>query len=223
MTSEPTAMFKELGERVESAVLEGIGRSSARWQEKTPLKVDVLESDDAFLAVFDAPGVRREDVEVRFDENTVFVRIDRFRDFHDEFEMRLPGRGLSLDGSVDLPADAEVDAREADATVAQNGTLRVHIPKTESGRTVTVGDESGGGPHDTGAPADDDGDAAGVDHPVDEPTNDGSLDAERIDDAPDPDDTSDVGSDADPETGLDEEEIPDGPEDEEFDGLDDER
>ena len=216
MTGEPATMFKELGERVESAVLEGIGRSSARWQEKTPLKVDLLESDDAFLAVFDAPGVRREDVEVRFDENTVFVRIDRFRDFHDGFEMRLPGRGLSLDGSVDLPADAEVDAREADATVAQNGTLRVTVPKVESGRRVTVNDETGSGPHDTGAPVGDTDDgAAGVDHPVEEP-NDGSPDAERVGDGPtDPD-----GDDA--ETGLSEEEIPDGPEDDDFGGLDDE-
>ncbi|MFD1513502.1 Hsp20/alpha crystallin family protein [Halomarina rubra] len=189
-------MFKELGERVESAVLEGIGRSSARWQERTPLKVDLLESDDAYLAVFDAPGVRREDVEVRFDENTVFVRVDRFREFYDDYEMRLPGRGLSLDGSVDLPADADVDAREADATVTQNGTLRVHIPKTESGREVTVGDESV--PHDTA-----DEDATGA--------------AESTTDT---DSTADVGSDADTETGLSEEEIPDGPEDDEFDGVD---
>lgn len=185
-------MFKELGERVESAVLEGIGRSSARWQERSPLKVDLLESDEAFLAVFDAPGVRREDVEVRFDENTLFVRIDRFRDFYDDYDMRLPGRGLSLDGSVDLPAEASVDAREADATVTQNGTLRVRIPKTEAGREVTVDDESV--PHDTADDADDtanasDGDAA--------------------------DDGDDVGSANDAETGLSEEDIPDGPEDDE--------
>lgn len=175
-------MFKELGERVESAVLEGIGRSSARWQERSPLKVDLLESDEAFLAVFDAPGVRREDVEVRFDENTLFVRIDRFREFYDDYDMRLPGRGLSLDGSVDLPAEASVDARDADATVSKNGTLRVRIPKTETGREVTVDDESV--PLDTT-------------------------------DASDEDATDDVGSANDAETGLSEEDLPDGPEDDE--------
>ncbi|WP_247413556.1 Hsp20/alpha crystallin family protein [Halomarina salina] len=214
-------MFKELGERVESAVLEGIGRSSARWQEKTPLKVDLLESEDAFLAVFDAPGVHREDVEVRFDENTVFVRIDRFRDFHDEFDMRLPGRGLSLDGSVDLPADAEVDAREADATVTQNGTLRVHVPKTESGRSVTVGDEPGDGPLDGGAPGSG-GDATGADDgPVEVSTGDAGVDTDESDDTDLGSDSTDLGSDdADPETGLSEDEVPDGPEDDEFDGLD---
>jgi len=182
-------MFKELGERVESAVLEGIGRSSARWQERSPLKVDLLESDEAFLAVFNAPGVRREDVEVRFDENTLFVRIDRFREFYDDYDMRLPGRGLSLDGSVDLPPEASVDAREADATVTQNGTLRVRIPKTESGREVTVDDESI--PHDTG----------------DDATDTSDEDAT--------DDDEDVGSANDAETGLSEEDIPDGPEDDE--------
>jgi HSP20 family protein len=193
MTGQSQNMFKELGERVESAVLEGIGRSSARWQERTPLKVDLLESDDAFLAVFDAPGVRREDVEVRFDENTLFVRIDRFRDFYDDYDVRLPGRGLSLDGSVDLPADASVDAREAEATVTQNGTLRVRIPKTESGREVTVDDESV--PHDTG-----DDSTASDEHDGD----DGSQ-------------SDDVETANDTETGLSEEEIPDGPEDDAFD------
>jgi HSP20 family molecular chaperone IbpA len=195
-------MFKQLGERVESAVLEGIGRSSARWQEKSPLKVDLLESDDAFLAVFDAPGTRREDVEVRFDEHTLFVRVDRFREFYDEYDMRLPGRGLSLDGSVDLPADTEVDAREADATITQNGTLRVHIPKTASDRAVTVVEES---VHD----ADEN---SGTDGPAGSHEGDVGTDTDTGDDTA----ADEAG------TGLSEEEIPDGPEDDGFDRSDDE-
>ena len=70
------------------------------------------------------------------------VRIDRFRDFYEGFEMRFPGRGLSLDGSATLPDDAAVDADDATATLADNGTLRVTIPKDEQGHTVTVEDET---------------------------------------------------------------------------------
>jgi hypothetical protein len=46
--------------------------------------------------------------------------------------MRFPGRGLSLEGEVELPDGAAVDADRADATVTQNGTLEVLIPKAPS-------------------------------------------------------------------------------------------
>lgn len=131
-------MFKELGERVESTVLDGIGKASSRVQENKPLRADLLESEDHFLAVFDAPGATSEDVEVRFDAGTVKVRIDRFRDFYEGFDMRVPGRGLSLHGSVDLPDDDAVDARAADAMLTRTGTLRVRIPKVEDSGPVTV-------------------------------------------------------------------------------------
>lgn len=124
-------MFKELGERVESTVLDGIGKASSRVQENKPLHADLLESEDHFLVVFDAPGATSEDVEVRFDQGTVKAHIDRFRDFYEGFDMRVPGRGLSLHGSVDLPEDAVVDARGADAMLTKTGTLRVRIPKLE--------------------------------------------------------------------------------------------
>jgi hypothetical protein len=71
----------------------------------------------------------------------VQVRIDRFRDFFEGFDMRFPGRGLSLDGSAELPADAAVDAESASATLKANGTLHVTIPKTSAGRDVAVSEE----------------------------------------------------------------------------------
>lgn len=138
-------MFKDLGDRVEGAVLEGIGKASSRVQETKPLRADLLESEDTFLAVFDAPDITSDDVEVRFDDNTVRVSLERFRDYHEGFEMRIPGRGLSLHGSIDLPEDAEVDAREAEATLTRNGTLQVRIPKArpdaETGADVAVDGE----------------------------------------------------------------------------------
>ena len=122
-------MIREVGESVGRAVLDGIGRASSRVQERKPLPADVLESDDAFLVVFDAPGVSAGDVEVSFEANTLSVRLDRFREFHDGYEMRFPGRGLGLTGSVELPEETPVEADQAAATVTQNGTLEVRIPK----------------------------------------------------------------------------------------------
>jgi HSP20 family molecular chaperone IbpA len=133
--------LKEIGESAAREVLERIGRGVSKVQERRPLAYDLLESDDAYLVVFDAPGVTRSDLQVRFVDSEVQVRIDRFRDFFEGFDMRFPGRGLSLDGSAELPADAAVDAESASATLKANGTLHVTIPKTSAGRDVAVSEE----------------------------------------------------------------------------------
>ncbi|QPV63956.1 Hsp20/alpha crystallin family protein [Halosimplex litoreum] len=123
--------LRDIGESLGNTVLENVGRAMGRAQERTPLPVDLLESDDAYLAVFDAPGAQSSDVQVQFDSGLVEVRIDRFRGFHEGFEMRYPGRGLALDGHVELPAEARVDADAATATLRENGTLEVRVPKAE--------------------------------------------------------------------------------------------
>jgi HSP20 family molecular chaperone IbpA len=158
-------MLERLGDRIESAVLEGIGRTASRVQERKPLSADVLESDDAFLVVFDAPGVTAADVDVRFDEGTVSVHLDRFRELYDGFEMRVPGRGLSLEGQAELPAATAVDPAAAEATITKSGTLQVEIPKTEdASRSVSVG-ETADEPVDIGGDIDHaDADHADADH-----------------------------------------------------------
>jgi HSP20 family molecular chaperone IbpA len=135
--------LRELGETVGQQVFEGVGRVSSRAQERRPLPVDLLESDDAYLAVFDAPGADREDVQIRFDENTLYVRIDRFREFYEDFEMRVPGRGLALDGQVTLPEEASVEEGAAKATLTDSGTIQVRLPKVGGDTTIDIEDEAG--------------------------------------------------------------------------------
>ena len=124
-------MIRDIGESVGNAVLDGVGRIAGRTQERRPLPTDVLESDDAYLAVFDAPAASAGDVQVRFSEDAVHVRIDRVRDHHEGFEMRAPGRGLALDGQADLPDGARVDPEAATATLTSTGTLEVRVPKAD--------------------------------------------------------------------------------------------
>ncbi len=156
-------MIRKFGRSLGNAVMETVGRASSRIQSRRPLPVDLLESDDAYLAVFDAPGATSSDVQVRFEDSTIEVRIDRFRDFHEGFEMRLPGRGLSLDGSITLHSDADVDPNEASATLRRNGTLEVRVPKDGSGHEMEVTEEDDASESDDvdvedGASADDDAD-----------------------------------------------------------------
>lgn len=122
-------MIREVGSSLGRAVLDGVGRTVSRLHERKSIPVDLLERDDAYLAVFDAPGATATDVSVRFDKHTLSVRIDRFREFHDGYEMVFPGRGLTLKGEVELPETASVIPKRAEATLTRNGTLQVLIPK----------------------------------------------------------------------------------------------
>lgn len=133
--------LKEIGRSIGNTVLEGIGRAASRVQETRPLDADLLESDDAYLVVLDAPGTTASDIQVRYRNGAVLVRIDRFREYHEGYEMRFPGRGLSLDARVALPRDAIVDADHATATLQENGTLSIELPKRateERGESVPV-------------------------------------------------------------------------------------
>ena len=125
--------LREIGKSIGNAVLQQVGRAASRVQESRPLAADVLESDDAYLVVFDAPGATGSDVQVRYANGSVLVRIDRFREFREGFEMVFPGRGLALDGEVELPEDALVDATEASATLRDSGSLEIRVPKRRDG------------------------------------------------------------------------------------------
>jgi HSP20 family protein len=126
-----------VGESLLRSVFDSVGRFAGRAQERRPLPTDLLESDDAYLVVFDAPDASAADVQVRYSDSSVHVRIDRTREHREGFEMRFPGRGLSLDGEVELPAEATIDPDTATATLTPEGTLEVELPKVE---------DAGGGP-----------------------------------------------------------------------------
>ena len=142
---------REFVEAVGGEMLKRAGRAASRVQEESPLPVDVLESDDEYLVVVDAPGASAGDVRVSYEGDSVRVRVDRFREFREGFEMVFPGRGLTLEGRARLPEDAVVDAEAARAELNDDGTLYVFLPKTGGNGThieVTVRDDDGDHDHD---------------------------------------------------------------------------
>ena len=124
----------DIGRSLPETVLQRLGRAASRVHEESPLPADVLESDDAYRIVLDAPGASPSDISLQVSDGTLEVRIDRFRPFNEGFEMVFPGRGLELDGSVPLPED--IRPAEATATVSDHGTLVVTVPKTENDAEV---------------------------------------------------------------------------------------
>ncbi|MFB1063574.1 Hsp20/alpha crystallin family protein [Natrinema sp. H-ect4] len=121
--------LKDLGKSVGSALYRQVGRANGRVQNHRSLPVDVLENDASYRVVFDAPGAEPDDVQVRYLEGNVKIRIDRFRQFHEGYEMRFPGRGMSLSADAELPTDAVVDPDAGTARLSETGTLSVEIPK----------------------------------------------------------------------------------------------
>lgn len=121
-----------LRKSVGGALYRQLGRANSQVQNHRSLPVDILENETAYQVVFDAPGAEPDDVQVRYLEGNVKIRIDRFRQFRDGYEMRFPGRGMELDGEAELPDDAVVDPDAGTATLTETGTLRIDIPKDSS-------------------------------------------------------------------------------------------
>ena len=132
---------RRLGESAANAVLERVGRGMSKVQERKPLEYDLLESDEAYLVVFDAPGATSSDIDVRLLDGEIKVQVDRFREYYEGFEMRFPGRGLALDGRAQLPADAAIEPDDVTATLRDNGSLHVRIPKSGEIRTIDIEEE----------------------------------------------------------------------------------
>ncbi|RQG97992.1 Hsp20/alpha crystallin family protein [Natrarchaeobius chitinivorans] len=132
--------LEDIGTSVGDALYRQIGRANGHVQRYRSLSVDVLEGESAYLVVFDAPGTEPDDVQVRYLDGNVKIRIERFREFRDGYRMRFPGRGMALDGEAELPSDAIVDPDAGTATLSESGTVRIEIPKDVSG-TETEGSE----------------------------------------------------------------------------------
>ncbi|APX95587.1 Hsp20/alpha crystallin family protein [Natronorubrum daqingense] len=118
-----------LRESIGNALYRQVGRANGQVQSHRSLPVDILESETTYQVVFDAPDAEPTDIEVRYLEGTVKIRIERFRQYRDGYEMRFPGRGMELTGSAELPADAIVEPDAGEATLTETGTLRITIPK----------------------------------------------------------------------------------------------
>lgn len=118
-----------LRETIETSLVRQVGRASGHLQQARELPIDILEDESSYLVVCDVPGCEPTDVQVRYLSGRIRVDVTRFREFRERFEMRFPGRGMSLAGEVDLPPDATVDPEAATARLSAAGTIRIELPK----------------------------------------------------------------------------------------------
>jgi HSP20 family protein len=125
-------LFGELGERM---VLP--------WGEEGEYgpPVDVYETEDEIVVKAQLPGVKREEVEVTVQENTVTLRAEtkREEEVEEEGYFRRELRYGTFARSIPLPAD--IDEEQVTAKMTE-GVLEVHAKKSEKpeagGRKVAV-------------------------------------------------------------------------------------
>lgn len=91
------------------------------------LAVDVHEDKDAYLASFEVPGVKKEDVKIELNDGLLSVSAER-RTNHDE-------SSLILTRSVSWPDGVNTEAISAKL---EDGILRVTLPKAEHSKPRSI-------------------------------------------------------------------------------------
>ena len=126
-----------LGEFCRELIKHGMSLRGASRRVKQ-LEPDIYETEGAVVVVFDAPGVNESDVQLKYVDGEVLVRIDRFRPVTPDFELVIDDRPMSYDGRAPLPGDATVEPAEAEARLTEQGTLRVIVPKIDDDPASTA-------------------------------------------------------------------------------------
>ena len=103
-----------------------------RQQSPTIQRGDLYEYDEEYLVYFDAPGVEEADIHIRYVDDSVRIRMERFRPPRKGFHLAITGRRMSFDGSVRLPDGSAVNPDAANATLQSDGTLEIRLPKVDS-------------------------------------------------------------------------------------------
>lgn len=107
---------------------EGEAMSSRVWSPA----VDVLETDDSLVLRAELPGLKREDVQITLESNTLTLKGERrFERKEDESFLRIETTYGAFSRSFTLPSNIRGDETRASF---QDGILEIRIPKAEEAR-----------------------------------------------------------------------------------------
>ncbi|MCX7984009.1 MAG: Hsp20/alpha crystallin family protein [Bacteroidetes bacterium] len=99
--------------------------------------IDILENDAATVVVAEVPGVKKEDVSLKYENNVLTISGER-KPYEIPQDARIllnEMRVRKFTRSIEIPHD--VDAEKITAEM-NNGVLRVTLPKAEVARTRTI-------------------------------------------------------------------------------------
>jgi HSP20 family protein len=118
----------------------GTGHTVEAWAPA----VDITERKDAYLVTAELPGVGTEDVEITFQDGLLTIQGERQHaaDAAGEKVHRAERRYGAFRRSITLPSHVQADKIEASA---QDGVLRILVPKAEEAHAKRIQVRSGYG------------------------------------------------------------------------------
>ncbi len=96
-------------------------------------RVDLAETEDAYLIHADLPGIAREDLQINYQDHTLTLSGERRAEAKEEGRnyVRMERTAGTFYRAFSLPRAVQSDAIEADYT---DGVLEVRIPKAEESK-----------------------------------------------------------------------------------------
>jgi HSP20 family protein len=109
--------------------IEGNGGKTLDWAPSA----DISETEKEYVIRAQLPAVKKEDVQVTFDEGMITIKGERKQQKEDKNEKfhRVESFYGSFERSFSLPDNVNADAIRCDS---KDGVLSVHIPKTETSK-----------------------------------------------------------------------------------------
>lgn len=101
-------------------------------------RCDISESKDHYLASFDVPGVKKEDIKIEVEGNQLIVSGERRIEINNEdneVHLRHERMHGKFERTFNLPTTVNTDKIEAQY---ENGVLRIAIPKAEAVKARTI-------------------------------------------------------------------------------------
>ena len=120
---------------------ETFARAFGNQQEVSPRAwvppVDIGETEDSLVLKAELPGIKPDDVEIRVEDNTLYLKGERKfeKEVKEENLHRVERSYGTFSRSFALPSSIDSDKVKAEY---QNGVLTLTMPKSEEGKPKTI-------------------------------------------------------------------------------------
>lgn len=100
-------------------------------------RVDLSETDDAYLIHMDVPGINRDDLEINFQDGTLTIRGHRAESHREEHGsvVRMERSYGRFFRSFSLPSSIQADDISASY---EDGVLKINVPKAEESKPKRI-------------------------------------------------------------------------------------
>lgn len=123
-------MMEQMSRQLEEATREWDGERFGRELGQGSMGIDLADRGDEFVATADVPGFQKDEIDLRFQDDTLSISASRQRESEEEDEtyLRSERERRSMQQRVRIPEPVEEDRIEATLT---NGVLTIRLPKAE--------------------------------------------------------------------------------------------